>query len=292
MLPPRCTLRHPTGGLLRVATQLSPPVDAPPEAGNILPRLIHRPNHTACLEEPFHDDDQALRSGCTSGSPKMIPSGRRLVLAGALAAPFIPTARAEPVKMRVSLDTAPGHARTVSIADFLKKLEAASQGEIAPHLYDSGELLADHAVIKALVLGQIEMAAPGTWLVSAYVPEADLGQLPVFYGQPVSVTHAATDGIPGDLVNEQIARKLRVTIPGHWIDLGYFNWYSSRKPLASATPAASPSRGAPASSVPFQPRPTGPTCRPRWPRAFSTRCKAPMKAAPAPGCGTPGCATH
>jgi C4-dicarboxylate-binding protein DctP len=163
----------------------------------------------------------------------MIPSGRRLVLAGALAAPFIPTARAEPVKMRVSLDTAPGHARTVSIADFLKKLEAASQGEIAPHLYDSGELLADHAVIKALVLGQIEMAAPGTWLVSAYVPEADLGQLPVFYGQPVSVAHAATDGIPGDLVNEQIARKLRVTIPGHWIDLGYFNWYSSRKPLAS-----------------------------------------------------------
>jgi C4-dicarboxylate-binding protein DctP len=159
--------------------------------------------------------------------------GRRAVLAGALAAPFVRTARAEPIRMRVSVDTVPGHGRTNSIADFLKKLEAASQGEIAPQLFDSGRLLADHDVIKALVLGQVEMAAPGTWLVSAYVPEADLGQLPVFYGQSVSVTRSATDGIPGDLVNEQIARKLRVTIPGHWIELGYFNWYSSRKSLAS-----------------------------------------------------------
>nr|WP_294501084.1 TRAP transporter substrate-binding protein DctP [uncultured Rhodopila sp.] len=160
-------------------------------------------------------------------------AGRRVVLSAALAAPFIRTARAEPVRMRVSVDTAPGHARTVSIADFLRKLEAASQGEIAPQLFDSGRLLADSEVIKALVLGQIEMAAPGTWLVAAYVPEADLGQLPVFYGQPITVTHGAIDGIPGDLVNDQISRKLRVTIPGHWMDLGFTNWYSTHKPLNS-----------------------------------------------------------
>ena len=77
------------------------------------------------------------------------------------------------------MDTSPSHGRTLAIADFLKKLEAASQGEIAPQLFDSGQLFADRDVIKALVLGQVEMAAPGTWLVSAYVPEADLGQLPL-----------------------------------------------------------------------------------------------------------------
>ena len=86
-------------------------------------------------------------------------------------------------------------------------------------------------MIRALVLGQVEMAAPGTWLVSAYVPEADMGQLPLFYGQPVETTHRAIDGIPGDMVNEQITRKLRVKIPGRWIDLGFTNWYSSRKSL-------------------------------------------------------------
>ena len=158
-------------------------------------------------------------------------AGRRIVLAAALAAPFIRTARAEPIRMRVSVDTAPWHGRTVCIADFLKKLEAASQGEIAPRLFDSGQLFPDREVIKALVLGQIEMAVPGTWLVSTYVPEADLTQLPIFYGQPIDVTHHAIDGIPGDLVNEQIRGKLRVTIPGRWMDLGFTNWYSTRKPL-------------------------------------------------------------
>ena len=158
-------------------------------------------------------------------------TGRRIVLGSALAIPFIRTARAEPIKLRVSLDTTPSHGRTIAIADFLKKLEAASQGEIAPRLFDSGQLFPDRDVIKALVLGQVEMAVPGTWLVSAYVPEADLGQLPVFYGQPIETTHRAIDGIPGDMVNEQVAKKLRVKIPGRWIDLGFTNWYSSRKPL-------------------------------------------------------------
>jgi C4-dicarboxylate-binding protein DctP len=148
-----------------------------------------------------------------------------------LAAPFVRTARADPIRLRVSLDTAPSHGRTVSIADFLNKLQAASQGEIAPQLFDGGQLFPDRDVIKALVLGQVEMAAPGTWLVAAYVPEADLGQLPLFYGQPVEMTHRAIDGIPGDMVNEQITRKLRVKIPGRWIDLGFTNWYSGRKPL-------------------------------------------------------------
>lgn len=156
---------------------------------------------------------------------------RRLVLGSALAAPFIRTAKADPIKLRASVDTTPAHGRTISIADFLKKLEMASRGEITTQLFDSGQLYADRDVIKALVLGQIEMAAPGTWLVSAYVPDADLAQLPAFYGQPPEVTHRAIDGIPGDLVNDQLAKKLRVRVPGRWIDLGYTNWYATRKPL-------------------------------------------------------------
>jgi len=157
--------------------------------------------------------------------------GRRTVVSTALAAPFIRTARADPIRMRVSVDTSPGHGRTLSIADFLKKLEAASQGEILPLLFDSGQLFLDRDVIRALVLGQVEMAAPGTWLVSAYVPEADLGQLPVFYGQPIEATHRAIDGVPGELVNEQVSKKVRVAIPGRWMDLGFTNWYSTHKPL-------------------------------------------------------------
>jgi TRAP-type C4-dicarboxylate transport system substrate-binding protein len=154
-----------------------------------------------------------------------------MLLGSALAAPYIRVARAGPVLMRVSVDTPPDHGRTLSMADFLSKLQAASQGAISPRLFHSGQLLADRDVIKALSLGQIEMAAPATWLVAAYVPDADLLQLPVFYGRPIEVTHRAIDGVPGDLVNQQIRNRLRVTIPGRWMDLGFFNWYSARKPL-------------------------------------------------------------
>lgn len=167
--------------------------------------------------------------------PKRVPFRqvlpRRALLGSALAAPFIRSARAEPIKLRASVDTTPSHGRTIAIADFLKKLEAASQGQVTTQLFDSGQLYADRDVIKALVLGQVEMAAPGTWLVSSYVPEADLAQLPAFYGLPIEATHRAIDGIPGDLVNGQISKKLRVTIPGRWIDLGFTNWYSTRRPL-------------------------------------------------------------
>src|ERR1700712_366215 len=145
-------------------------------------------------------------------------AGRRIVLGSALAAPFVRTARAGPIKLRVSLDTAPGHGRTLSITDFLRKLEAASQGQIAPQLFDSGQLCPDREVSKALVLGKVEMAVPGTWLVAAYVPEADLGQLPIFYGQPEEITHRAIDGIPGDMVNEQVSKTLRVSTPGRYVD--------------------------------------------------------------------------
>jgi TRAP-type transport system periplasmic protein len=162
-------------------------------------------------------------------------SGRRIILGSVLAAPFIRTARADPIRLRASLDTTPSHGRTISIADFLKKLQAASQGEITCQLFDSGQLFPDRDVIKALVLGQVEMAAPGTWLVSAYVPEADMAQLPVFYGQPIEVTHRAIDGIPGGMVNQQVSKKLRVRLPGRWIDLGFTNWYSSRRPLTGLT---------------------------------------------------------
>jgi C4-dicarboxylate-binding protein DctP len=160
-----------------------------------------------------------------------VRTGRRLFLGTALAAPFIRTAKADPVRLRASVDTTPSHGRTIAIADFLKKLELASQGEIATQLFDSGQLFADRDVIKALVLGQTEMAVPGTWLVASYVPDADLAQLPAFYGQPPEITHRAIDGVPGELVNEQLAKKLRVRVPGRWIDLGYTNWYSTRKPL-------------------------------------------------------------
>ena len=159
--------------------------------------------------------------------------GRRSLGIGALAAavPRRPTRAADPVRLRVSLDTSAIHTRTRSVQDFLGKVEAASAGRIHTELFHSGQLFNDRDVTKALVQGQVEMAMPGTWLLSSFVPEVDLLQLPVFYGQPIDATHRVIDGPVGSTINEAVEKKLPVQVLGRWLDLGLYNWYTTEKAL-------------------------------------------------------------
>jgi TRAP-type C4-dicarboxylate transport system substrate-binding protein len=139
----------------------------------------------------------------------------------------------DPVILRCSLETVPSHARNVTIRDYLGKIEAASQGRIKTQLYESGQLFPDLQVGKALLQGQIEMAAPGSWSLTGIVPDADFLQLPVLYGRPLDVLHRAVDGRPGRLLAAQIEQKLSAHVIGPWLDLGFFNWYSTNRPLNS-----------------------------------------------------------
>lgn len=158
---------------------------------------------------------------------------RRLVGALAVvAAPGIVRA-AEPIKIRCSLDTARTHVRNVSMIDYLEKVERASGGRIVGEVFHSGALYADINVAKALIQGQVEMCVPGTWTLTGLVPDCDLVQLPDFYGQSLEVTHKATDGKPGALVNRKLEAKLASHVLGSWLDLGFQNWYTTKKPIKS-----------------------------------------------------------
>jgi TRAP-type C4-dicarboxylate transport system substrate-binding protein len=158
-----------------------------------------------------------------------------LASVAALAAPaLIRVARAdEPLRLRCSLDTAPSHLRNVSIKDYLGKVEAASNGRIKTELFESGQLYPDLEVGKALIQGQVEMAAPGSWTITGIVSDADCFQLPALYGQPIELIHKVIDGKAGQYLNGQIQQKLRSHVVGPYLDLGFQNWYSSNKPIAS-----------------------------------------------------------
>jgi C4-dicarboxylate-binding protein DctP len=165
-------------------------------------------------------------------------SRRSFVLASvaATAAPaFIRAVRAadEPMRLRCSLDTAPSHLRNVSMRDYLGKVEAASNGRIKTELFESGQLYPDLEVGKALIQGQVEMAAPGSWTITGIVSDADCFQLPVLYGQPIELIHRVIDGKPGQFLNGEIQQKLRSHVLGPYLDLGFQNWYSSNKPIAA-----------------------------------------------------------
>jgi C4-dicarboxylate-binding protein DctP len=138
-----------------------------------------------------------------------------------------------PIEIRASLDTAPSHPRNVAIRDYLGKIEVASGGQIKTRLFESGALFPDLQVVKALVQGQVEMCCPGTWTITGFVADADFSQLPAFYGRPIDLVHKATDGQGGKFVNEEIAKKLHVEVLGGWFDLGFNNWFSTKKPLNS-----------------------------------------------------------
>ena len=147
---------------------------------------------------------------------------------------LIRSARAdEPLRLRCSLDTAPSHLRNVSMKDYLGKVEAASNGKIKTELFESGQLYPDLEVGKALIQGQVEMAAPGSWTITGIVSDADCFQLPALYGQPIELIHRVIDGKPGQYLNAQIQQKLRSHVIGPYLDLGFQNWYSSNKPIAS-----------------------------------------------------------
>ncbi|MFL5286951.1 MAG: TRAP transporter substrate-binding protein DctP [Rhodopila sp.] len=157
---------------------------------------------------------------------------RRAAAAGLLALPALRRARAdEPIRLRCSLDTSPSHGRNVSIRDYLKKLEAASNGRIQTELFASGQLFSDLNVGKALFQGQVDMGVPGAWAITAFVPDGDLFQLPALYAQPAEVIHRVTDGSAGRLITTQLETKLRCHALGTWIDNGFSNWYTTRTPL-------------------------------------------------------------
>ncbi|MBV9827075.1 MAG: TRAP transporter substrate-binding protein DctP [Alphaproteobacteria bacterium] len=152
--------------------------------------------------------------------------------AAVIAAPHVRRAgAAEPMQLRCSLDTAPSHPRNVAFRDFLPKIEKASDGQIQTKLFESGSLFPDLQVVKALVQGQVEMVCPGTWTVTGFVPDADFSQLPAFYGLPIDVVHRATDGSAGKFVNDKVTSKLGVEVLGNWFDLGFNQWYSTKKDL-------------------------------------------------------------
>jgi len=138
-----------------------------------------------------------------------------------------------PIELRCSLDTAPSHPRNVAFRDYLGKIEAASDGQVKTKLFESGALFPDLQVTKALVQGQVEMACPGTWTITGFVADADFSQLPALYGRPAELVHKATDGKGGKFVNDEIASKLHVQVLGGWFDLGFNNWYSTRRALNS-----------------------------------------------------------
>jgi TRAP-type C4-dicarboxylate transport system substrate-binding protein len=160
---------------------------------------------------------------------------RRAFVAGAtamLAAPALRTrAAADQLWLRCSIETPPTHTRNAIVRDYLRGIEQSTDGRIKTQLFESGQLFPDLQVGKALLQGQIEMALPGTFALTSTVPDADFIQLPALYGRRIEAVHDVIDGRAGQLLAGQIGQRLKSHVIGPWLDLGFFNWFSTARPL-------------------------------------------------------------
>lgn len=158
---------------------------------------------------------------------------RQATVFSALFAPALLAAReaAAQVKLRVSLDTSSTHIRTVQVGRYLDALKRRSNGAIEPELFHSGQLFRDRDVGRALRQGSVDMAVPGTWIVTGLEPNADFVALPALFGQPREVLYKVSDGEVGQTINKLLEAKLRIKVIGPWLDLGYSNTYAV-KPIS------------------------------------------------------------
>ena len=183
--------------------------------------------------DPPAQETRKIRSGGHHDTVE--PAGFCDGRGGRLAAPYLSrnALADDAIKLRCSLDTAPSHPRNQAVVDYLAKLEEASQGKIKGEVFHSGQLFADLNVSKALIQGQVDMAAPGTWTMTGLVPDVDFCQLPALYSPAIDVFRRCADGAPGEAVNKQLEGKIRSHILGHWLELGNENWYTTKKEIHS-----------------------------------------------------------
>lgn len=150
---------------------------------------------------------------------------------GVLAAAIVLTgaASADPVKMRISLDTGPSSSRVVWVQKFADAVEERTGGEIDTEVFHSGQLFRDADLAKALRQGNIEMGVPGSWQLGGFDPRMNMFQLPVVYGRSAEAIFTLIDGPLGKDLADSIEKQLGVKVIGGWLDLDSTSTFTTDK---------------------------------------------------------------
>lgn len=134
-------------------------------------------------------------------------------------------------EFKISVDTVMNHPRNEGLVMFMDKIIERSGGRLKPKLFHTAQLYKDQDAPKALALGTLEMAVPGTWQLSAYDPDMDITSLPMFFGQPPEITRSLVDGEWGKAIFESIGNKMRVKVLGRFYEIGHLETFMVKKPI-------------------------------------------------------------
>jgi C4-dicarboxylate-binding protein DctP len=124
----------------------------------------------------------------------------------------------------VSANTPKGKA-----ADFFaKRVDELTGGKVEVKVFPSSQLYTDKAVMKALQIGNVQMAAPSFSKFTSLVPQLQLFDLPFLF-RDVDHLHAVMDGEVGKKLKDMVTKKGFVALD-YW-DNGFKQLSSNKKAL-------------------------------------------------------------
>ena len=133
--------------------------------------------------------------------------------------------------MRISVENTDSHTQTIAVQSFAQRLQERTAGTLDVQVYSTASLVRDSDAVRAMALGNAEMAVPGTWHIDSLVPEVGLFLLPSFYGAEAEAVYHVLDSDIGSEIVRLIEEDLFVKIPGRWIDLGHAHLFSTHAPI-------------------------------------------------------------
>lgn len=166
----------------------------------------------------------------------MLPLMRQIVN-GALLAGFLLTGSAlaqDVPRLRLSTENGPDHVQTRIVQRFADRVSQAAGGRLLVDFQHSARLFRDADVVRALRIGQVEMAVPGIWQLDGVEPSFALFMMPLFYGFGSEANYRLRDGALGRLASQRLADRLRLQVLGRWIDLGLAHVFTIEPAVTNA----------------------------------------------------------
>jgi TRAP-type C4-dicarboxylate transport system substrate-binding protein len=146
---------------------------------------------------------------------------------------FVQLAAAQPLELRLSVETPPSHARNLAAERWAEAIERLSDGALTVRVFPSGQLYGSSGAIKALASGALDLSVQANSTLSSFEPNLSIVALPMFFG---ATREQVRDILDGPLGRELYARleSKGILVPGRHFEYAPNNTaYTTRKPVRS-----------------------------------------------------------
>ena len=121
--------------------------------------------------------------------------------------------RAQPVELRLSVETPPSHTRNLASERWAEAIERYSNGAITVHVFPSGQLYDSPGAVKALASGALDLSVQANSTLSRFEPNLSVIALPMFYGTTREQVREILDGPLGRELYGRLQSK-GILVPG------------------------------------------------------------------------------